>query len=119
MLAHANEPEHSQSSFPGSKNIGVGPVMTQHQQSSWGMGHRGQSRVAEECLLRGFFPTFRFDRNYDHIIGNAGRAAWPDTAGNVQAVGANPTHYRVDARVEILEGRLSQGTARFQIQYVH
>src|SRR5207245_857368 len=83
VLAQAKDPEHSQSSFCSTKNVGVGSVVAQHEESSWGMAYRGQSRVAEKFLLRGLFPTFRFDRNYDHIIGNAGRAARPDRTGNI------------------------------------
>src|SRR2546423_846321 len=92
MLAKTNDSEHSYSSFRRTKHVRVGSVMPQHQQSSWGMRARRQSRVAEEFLLRGFLPTFPFDGNDGHVISNASRAVWPESAGNVEALGANPTH---------------------------
>src|SRR6266704_912347 len=67
VLVQPNDMEHSQSSFRSTKNVGVRSVIPLHQQSSWGMAYRGQSRVAEKFLLRRFFPTFSFDRNYNHI----------------------------------------------------
>src|SRR5215510_13016784 len=83
------------------------------------MSHWRQSRVVDEFLLGGLFPTFRLGGNYDHLVRNTSCTARQRGAGDIQTVGANPCRYRVSTRVEIFQRWLASRTASFQHQNVN